>query len=177
MNTQEFIPFPKIARLASTCTVTEKIDGTNACVVVTEDGEVYAQSRSKIITPADDNYGFALWCQEHTDELLTLGVGHHFGEWWGLGIQRRYNQDRKRFSLFNVSRWNDERPACCDVVPTLLVGEFLSIDFNKVERVLRKGGSVAAPGFMRPEGFMVYHHRLNAYVKHPFDKKAEKTNG
>lgn len=169
-----FVPFPKIARLDSECTVTEKIDGTNACVIVTADGTVAAQSRSRLITPADDNYGFARWVAENADELTQLGEGHHFGEWWGQGIQRKYGQDRKRFSLFNVSRWNDERPACCDVVPTILAGDFLAIDFAKVERELRTGGSLAAPGFMQPEGFMVYHHRLGAYAKHPFDKKAER---
>lgn len=176
MSAPDFVAFPKIARLDSECTITEKIDGTNACVIVTEDGDVFAQSRSRLITLTDDNYGFARWVAEHANELCELGVGHHYGEWWGQGVQRKYDQDRKRFSLFNVSRWADdaERPACCDVVPILWVGPFLSAPFAAIEDDLRSHGSHAAPGFLRPEGFMVYHHRLNAYVKHPFDKKAER---
>lgn len=60
---------------------TEKIDGTNACVVVTEEGEIYAQSRTRLLTIHDDNFGFCNWVMYHKDELLKLGVGHHFGEW------------------------------------------------------------------------------------------------
>lgn len=29
--------------------------------VITEDGEIYAASRKRYITPDDDNYGFAKW--------------------------------------------------------------------------------------------------------------------
>ena len=57
--TPEFIPFPKIARLSRLAIVTEKIDGTNAQVTITEDGDIFAGSRSRWITPEDDNYGFA----------------------------------------------------------------------------------------------------------------------
>ncbi|KKK96424.1 hypothetical protein LCGC14_2662910, partial [marine sediment metagenome] len=44
---------------------------------------------------------------ENKKELMKLGVGTHHGEWWGSGIQRRYNLDEKRFSLFNTGRWVD----------------------------------------------------------------------
>lgn len=170
----EFVEFSKIARLMSECTITEKIDGTNACVVVDENGNVSAQSRSQIITIENDNFGFAKWVADHADELKELGHGHHFGEWWGSGIQRRYDQTTKHFSLFNTSRWTEGRPACCDVVPVLYQGEFMTAPFKEIEANLRTNGSVAAPGFMKAEGFVVFHHRMNAYLKHPFDKKAEK---
>ena len=169
----EFLAFPKMARLYSECTITEKIDGTNACVIVSENGEVSAQSRSRLLTVENDNFGFARWVAEHP-ELADLGPGHHFGEWWGLGIQRGYEQDRKRFSLFNVARWAEDRPACCDVVPTLWTGEFTQAPLAVIEEDLRVRGSFAALGFMKPEGFVIFHHRLNAYLKHPFDKAAEK---
>ncbi len=55
----EFTAFPKIPRLNREIIVTEKIDGTNAQVVVTEDGEVRAGSRSRWITPEADNFGYA----------------------------------------------------------------------------------------------------------------------
>lgn len=156
-----FTPFPKLARLHRDIIITEKIDGTNAAVGVTEDGRVYAQSRKRLITPEQDNFGFATWVRDHADELRDgLGVGLHFGEWWGLGIQRGYGQDRKRFSLFNVGRWNtDERPACCDVVPTLThsTGDRLNADVHTALSMLRDAGSAAAPGFMDPEGIVIFH--------------------
>src|SRR5690349_11912868 len=98
----EFEAFNKIARLSRNCTITEKIDGTNACIAISDDGkDFFIGSRSRWITPEDDNFGFARWATEHREELLLLGPGRHWGEWWGAGIQRRYGVPEKRFSLFN----------------------------------------------------------------------------
>ena len=83
----EFIEFPKLARLSREIIVTEKIDGTNAQVHITEDGKITAGSRTRWITPEADNFGFAAWGQENRGHLLELGPGSHFGEWWGAGIQ------------------------------------------------------------------------------------------
>jgi hypothetical protein len=166
----EFQEFPKMPRLSREIIVTEKIDGTNAQVFVGEDGTIMAGSRSRWITPADDNFGFAAWVAEHADELRELGPGRHFGEWWGQGIQRKYNQDRKRFSLFNVSRWADERPACCDVVPVMFRGTFDTIDIERCLELLRTQGSYAAPGFMKPEGIVVFHVAGNVGFKKTLEK-------
>lgn len=65
----EFVEFPKIARLVRPCIITEKIDGTNAQVFIGEDGTVLAGSRTRWITPADDNYGFAAWVTERAGQL------------------------------------------------------------------------------------------------------------
>lgn len=161
----EFTAFPKIPRLSRNVIVTEKIDGTNASIFIGEAGEFLTGSRTRWIKPEDDNYGFARWAAEHRDELLTLGPGHHFGEWWGLGIQRNYSQTRKRFSLFNTNRWGDgsetPRPTCCDVVPVLYEGPLEDYGVMKGVKaalgLLQSGGSVAAPGFMNPEGIVIYH--------------------
>lgn len=113
-----FVGFPKIARLNRDCIITEKIDGTNAQICITEDGGFLVGSRKKWITPENDNYGFARWAYENKEELLKLGVGSHFGEWWGQGIQRRYNMDKKVFSLFNVRyKWTDSRMESKNAVP------------------------------------------------------------
>ena len=72
----EFKEFDKIPRLNRQVVITEKLDGTNACVVVGEDGAVTAQSRTRIITPQADNYGFALWVHEHTEQLRDLADRH-----------------------------------------------------------------------------------------------------
>ena len=155
----EFKPFPKIARLNRECIVTEKIDGTNACVVIAEDGkEIGAQSRNQMLTEGD-SFGFALWVEKNKDRLLTLlGPGHHYGEWWGAGIQRRYGLAHKCLSLFNVERWKDLPPSeDLRTVPVLYRGLF---DTSKIEAcvgMLRISGSIAAPGFMKPEGVVIYH--------------------
>lgn len=173
----EFTEFPKIARLTRQCIVTEKIDGTNAQVYVTEDGRVLAGSRNRYVTPDADNYGFAAWVKAHEDELRQgLGVGRHYGEWWGSGIQRGYGLEKgeKRFSLFNTSRWNAEtKPACCHVVPVLFEGEFSTEKIDEVLSDLRDLGSAASLGFMRPEGVVIYHTAARLYFKKTLEKDAE----
>lgn len=168
----EFKPWPKIARLNRDIIVTEKIDGTNAAVGVTEEGEVYAQSRTRIVTPDADNFGFARWVEKHAQELTDeLGVGLHFGEWWGPGIQRGYGLTARRFSLFNVSRFEPalhradlgykgiafEDDTVLDIVPILYRGPFDGDTINAALRMLSVTGSVAVPGFMKPEGIVVFH--------------------
>lgn len=163
-----FIEFPKIPRLFRDIVITEKIDGTNAQIYIPElpgeagDLPFLVGSRSRWITPENDNAGFAKWAYEHAEELLTLGPGSHFGEWWGAGIQRGYGLKEKRFSLFNTHRWGDPatRPSCCDVVPVLYEGPLFLDGKDSVSStldILRKEGSVAAPGFMSPEGVVIYH--------------------
>jgi hypothetical protein len=167
----EFEAFNKIPRLSRECVITEKIDGTNAQVLITDEGEVYAGSRSRFITPQDDNFGFAKWVDENKEELLKLGPGRHFGEWWGLGIQRNYGLQEKRFSLFNVGRWNAENvPACCSIVPVLYQGLFSTLAAQSAINDLIQYGSHAAPGFMKPEGIIIYHTASGQLFKKTCEK-------
>lgn len=174
----EFIPFQKIARISRNVVVSEKIDGTNGQIIINEYGEMAAASRNRVITPQDDHYGFAKWVEANKNELLKLGPGHHFGEWWGYKIQRNYGLREKRFSLFNLERWADGgkrvRPACCHVVPILWEGNFDDLCIRDIMDKLRKGGSVAAPGFMQPEGIVIYHCGAKAYIgKKTFENDEE----
>jgi len=132
-----------------------------------------------------DNFGFAAWVTKNCNDLASLGAGRHFGEWWGAGIQRCYGLEERRFSLFNVSRWYDRyvnpefdavshselapAPRCCRVVPVLISGpnEQRAIDFALAK--LRDEGSVAAPGFMKPEGIIVWHSAANIGFKKTID--------
>lgn len=163
----DFVEFPKIARLSREIVITEKIDGTNASITITEDGQFLTGSRTRWVTPMEDNHRFAAWALMNKDELMRLGVGTHFGEWWGQGIQRNYSLQEKRFSLFNVSRWDDDavRPACCHVVPTLYRGDFLQSAWIEAMAKLKNFGSVAAPGFMNPEGIVIFHTAANFCFK------------
>lgn len=174
---EEFREFPKIPRLSREIIVTEKIDGTNAQVFIMEDGQVIAGSRSRYITPQDDNHGFAAWVETHHEELLQLGPGRHFGEWWGSGIQRNYGLKEKRFSLFNVHRWGESRPACCHVVPVLFRGIFRVAYVDAALKDLEQNGSVAAPGFMKPEGVIVFHIAGNLMFKKTILKDEEPKGG
>ena len=154
----EFQDFPKMPRWSREVIVTEKIDGTNAQIFIGEDGEFLTGSRTRWITPEQDNYGFSSWAHQNKEELLKLGPGRHFGEWWGAGIQRRYGLEQKVFSLFNVSRWTPETlPACCSAVPILFQGSMDDLDVSGLLKTLEQFGSVAAPGFNDPEGIVIYH--------------------
>lgn len=165
-DTPPFVPFPKIPRLRRPITITEKIDGTNASVMVLEDGRVLAGSRTRWITPETDNAGFARWVADNAEELRKLGPGHHFGEWWGAGIQRRYGLTEKRFSLFNTDRWQNGVPTdIVSVVPVLYRGNFEDKAINEALERLAKEGSVAAPGWMKPEGVVVFHYATHTMHK------------
>lgn len=199
----KFQEFPKMARLRRDIIVTEKIDGTNAAVAIEflegfdaspeavwqKDGvAVYAQARTRFITPENDNFGFASWVRDHAEELVCgLGVGRHFGEWWGSGIQRKYGfkKGERFFSLFNTIRWcehgkepgrietadprvvkmQEPLPECCSLVPVLWKGEFDDLAIKCALKSLEKHGSQAAPGFMNPEGIVVYHVAGNVGFK------------
>lgn len=176
----EFKPWPKIPRVENKKEFyTEKIDGTNACIVwsfepadnntiitvLTEVGplSMWCQSRLKFIKPEDDNYGFARWASNNALELLKLGEGYHFGEWWGRGIQRGYNQTEKRFSLFNTKQWgshNPNTPTCVSVVPTIHANSV-----EEAKNILIQNGSLAAPGFINVEGVVVFEYNTQTYWK------------
>ncbi len=156
-----FESFGKIPRLRRNCQITEKIDGTNAQIIITPDNEIYAGSRTRLITPGKttDNFGFAQWVQDNKEDLMQLGIGRHFGEWWGCGINRAYNKSDRTFSLFNVTRYREgreKRPECCSVVPLLYEGPFNDSSVNQTLETLAHLGSEAKRGFMDPEGIVVY---------------------
>jgi hypothetical protein len=187
MKTQipEFGGFPKMARLSREVLITEKLDGTNAQILITEDGGFFTGSRKRWITPEDDNFGFSAWAHENKEELMKLGAGRHFGEWWGKGIQRNYGLSERRLSLFNVARWHisgekptiipkadpriikytEELPSCCHLVPLLHRGEFDTEIVDLQLRSLECCGSEAVVGFMKPEGIIVFHVAGNVGFK------------
>lgn len=187
----EFVPFPKMARLSREIIVTEKIDGTNAQIAISlvsdaqkagylvgpyiacvDDYAICAGSRNRWITPDNDNMGFAKWVVANAAELISLGEGRHYGEWYGSGIQRTYGLNHKRFALFNVSRWKDspDLPACCETVPLLYRGEFSEDAIMAELDALKNFGSAAVPGFMRPEGIVVYHVAAGIGLKKTLEK-------
>ena len=117
---------------------------------------------------------------------MNLGIGTHHGEWWGSGIQRGYNlpKGEKRFSLFNVGRWVKDKnvqllekqeycPECCYIVPVLWTGIFDTEVIDNELNTLKINGSVASPGFMNPEGIVIYHRAGNLMFKKTIKKDEE----
>lgn len=190
-----FERFPSLTRFSQGWSITEKIDGTNAQVFIyptfkyddkdytnqvlfTHNGMyLFAGSRSRLITCNNDNAGFARWATENGEMLIeTLDEGRHFGEWWGQGIQRNYGLKEKRFSLFNSLRWKQEDlPEGLYVVPILRGYDNQYLDGGPSEaaidalEALRNYGSAAAPGFMDPEGIVMFHRASGTAFKKTFD--------
>lgn len=104
----EFKKWESTPRWHKGLTITEKIDGTNACIII-YNGQVKAQSRKRLITPDDDNMGFAKWVYENAGALTdTLGYGYHYGEWFGPGIQKNpLGVESKRFALFHATKYTE----------------------------------------------------------------------
>jgi hypothetical protein len=195
----EFVGFPKMARWSREVIVSEKIDGTNAQVLITPEGKMLCGSRTRWITPEDDNFGFAAWCRDHKEQLLMLGPGRHFGEWWGSGIQRAYGCKKgERFlSLFNVGRWclhgeepkpiisadprivkvQDVLPPCVGLVPVLWRGNMDDLNIAEIMYELWYLGSKAVPSFMNPEGIVIWHVAGNVGFKKTFDKDNQPKGG
>ena len=173
-----FEGFGKIPRLNRDCTITEKIDGTNAQLVFDAEGGLLVGSRRRVIFPNGtkgqpkgcDNYGFALWATTNQEALFEyLGEGRHFGEWHGLGIQRNYGLKRKEFALFNTFRHSDTPKPLLDIglttVPVLYQGIFTTAMVRETLRDLEANGSRIGEKFMNPEGVIVYHEAAKQYFK------------
>jgi RNA ligase len=188
----EFVGWPKTPRLYRDIVITEKIDGTNAAVVIEEqpfgaaaggvpetlisvvlgpekmdlgmpaiEYWVSAQSRKRFITPRSDNYGFAKWVEGNCEALVhDLEAGHHFGEWWGSGIQRGYGMHNRRFSLFNTRKWGgiEFTTPGLDVVPVMYEGVLCENEIQLALQYLSDYGSIAADEPFKPaEGICIYH--------------------
>jgi len=206
--TFEFRNYGKIPRWVNEHVwVSEKIDGSNSCVVIEKlttaevtyfwgiqapdavkflyfKDEAYvvrAQSRNKFITPGKgkDNFGFAQYVLDNADALVSvLGVGYHYGEYYGSGIQSGYGllTGEKHFALFpthRVSRLSDNFEQIMsipglEIAPELYEGPFG--EGNCIEdclNLLRENGSFAhsARGFARPEGVVVQFKLSGARYK------------
>lgn len=168
----EFTGFNSIERLESPVTVWEKLDGTNSQIVVDAD-QFLVGSRNRWITPEDDNFGFARWAYENQRALTEiLGPGRHFGEWFGGKIQRGYGLKEKSFALFDT-RYKEKETTFIPqltMCPVLYEGVYRADLVEELLLKLKTEGSVAAPGFMNPEGVVLRFHRNGALFKKVFDE-------
>jgi len=169
----EFKAWPKIERIkgAPIVTITEKIDGTNSCVIIQDGKLVGVQSRTRMIKPGDDNFGFAFWVYDNEEELSRiLGDGYHYGEWYGEGIQKNPHKiTGRRFALFNVGRQYPEGFDTTELpvktVPHLYTGPWYE---TVVENHMNAVRFVAEDEGYEPEGIIVYWHQTRSYSKATF---------
>lgn len=158
----ETIPLPTLKYRG-----TVKLHGTNAGIVYRHDGEKYvqtSQSRTSILTPKDDNMGFACYVYRldlakifntifelRTEENPTIRI---YGEWCGKGIQKgvAINKLDKMFVIFAIKigeKWLNS-----DVVKTIKdpeqrifnINDFqtfeIEIDFNDPKTAADKMGKM-----------------------------------
>ncbi len=167
-NEVEFRAWQKIGRENPfKVTITEKLDGTNACVIIQDGKFVGAQSRKRLLSLASDNFGFFQWCIDNQEDLESMGDGYHFGEWVGPGIQKNpHNLEEKTLFLFNTFRWNKNNPNlpnCCRVVPIIFEG---MLEENIITDVLNFLIADSERVGYTPEGIVVYYHAFRKYTKH-----------
>ena len=118
--------------------------------------------------------------------MTDLGVGLHYGEWWGSGIQRGYGlkKGERYFSLFNVRRYTEGDLLLADdednsqnqapfttpnlrLVPILNLFEFNTTIIARDVAAMRHHGTYLAdaePGF-KAEGVVVFHTAANMVFK------------
>lgn len=187
----DFKSFNKIAKIGDLyMEITQKIHGTNAqiCIeyvdhltnldtpkdyqlvrhkeLVENDYKIYAGSRNRWLTIEDDNYGFAKFVADNRQKLVEmLGVGQHYGEWAGPGINEGEGLSRRVLFLFNQSFHARPNllPDQISVVPVIYQGKILNPDeIDSQMDLLKKYGSFIDPVFfkdnirwMMPEGIVV----------------------
>lgn len=166
-----FKKWPKIARYTKPMRghITEKMDGSNACIIVQDGKVVGCQSRKRIITPDEDNFGFARWVYNNANYLKGLGDGYHYGEWCGPKINgNRHNLDMNTFFLFSWYREEElGRPVDnLEYVRLLHEGD---IDPDTVTTAMEDLLFISAHEDYIPEGIVIYYSDYKFHLKHTYE--------
>lgn len=137
---------------------TVKLHGTNAAIIRHSDGNITYQSRSRIITPLDDNCGFAaaMSCIDKADLFKSFNTDTVvvYGEWCGRGVQSgvAVTQLPKMFVIFKIkvnNEWVDMRQYQHIELPECTIYNIynfktwdLTIDFNNPQDVQNELASI-----------------------------------
>jgi hypothetical protein len=177
----DFKAFHKILHINKMyMSITQKIHGSNAQINITKQPydlwRVQAGSRTRWLSPDDDNYGFCKWVMANQQELIEkLGEGRHYGEWAGPGINTGEGLSEKNFIIFNYRRFQDkELPQNVLRVPVLYTGRISLEKINEVMAELKETGSRLVPGYMKPEGIVVEFD--GTFYKNVFDDEEVQWN-
>lgn len=195
----EYPAWPKIKRdpLDLTMEITEKLDGTNGLIYITNEcfadtdpivevdidnlsWYVYAGSRKRWLSTGNtaDNFGFAQWVKDNYQFLIEfLGTGHHYGEWCGPGIQKNpHNLPSKTFYLFSQwwhqakDKWVEsgkEWNPSLQVVPCLSRGPYSEEVITAMMDLLLHSYK-ENPDAGVPEGIVAYFPELNKRIKRTY---------
>lgn len=170
----EFKAWPKTPRTTGQAVhVTEKIDGTNGCIIIQDRKVVGVQSRNRMLDIHNDNFGFCNWVMANEREIVAcLGEGRHYGEWAGPGIQQnKHKLDTKTFFLFNLFRIYGRTELPITTVPLLYQG----VDSpSMVDDLMQELAQNAKDSGYEPEGIIVYHHNAKTRTKATFSYSAGK---
>jgi len=146
-----------------------KLDGTNAAVQVATNGRICAQSRNNIITPDDDNHGFAKWADDNKEYFSGLANHQHttiYGEWGGKGVQNGTSLsrlDHKVFVVFAIKYGGVKgQPAMLDINP-ITIGQKLGSKPDNMY-VLPFYGDVVAANFIDSKELEATAELLNQEV-------------
>lgn len=159
MDFQSFMEIENVSKILFS--ITQKLHGSNAQIYVYQSGggnlDLMCGSRTRWVTPEDDNYGFAAFVHKHKDEFIQrLGEGRHYGEWIGPGIGSGEGLKEKTFALFAWWRFKGAAlPPRTVTVPVLYDGPVDIAQIDVCMDRLRAEGSQLVPGFMKPEGIVV----------------------
>lgn len=125
----EHLPFPSIEQYRNICKLVReraqhdglplprltfygsvKLHGTNAGIGFADNGAIWAQSRSQIVTTDADHMGFAAWVRDNVAAIPPLKSAVIFGEWCGGNIQKgvaigKLPKMFVPFAVFQSGRW------------------------------------------------------------------------
>lgn len=130
--------------------ITEKVDGTNALVYVDKNkGLVLAGSKEKwLVEGVNDNFDFLQYVNKNKEYLMySLKDGYNYGEYWGPGVGRSYNQEERFFSPFDGS----------GAIPVLYRGKLSLEVLDSLVEDLTLNGSKLVLGYMHPEGLVIQY--------------------
>lgn len=178
----DFPKFPSIERFDNLrCFITEKIDGTNGLIEVSCQGVKFG-SRNKWLSNGDDNFGFYAYFSQYVDDMVAWyhrnAPGYNwepvriYGEWFGKGIQRGYDLKERKFMPFSYGLAEDIEGVFAPniVLPEFLYqGKFSREVLNNCMNSLKEEGSQVVPGYMKPEGVVVYFPDYEFSLKETFD--------
>lgn len=119
-DTPQFVPWPKIARLNRDCVITEKIDGTNACIVIAQ----HWTSLRGLVVPFIDvaPRGLEYWtvtAQSSTRTITPL-------EYWTVTAQSRTRTITPDADNYGFARWvqDNQETLIKDLGPGYHFGEW-----------------------------------------------------
>ena len=116
-----------------------KIDGTNSCLFLDNDGNLCAGSRNRQLTLENDNAGFYAYALEHPEYKAYLEAHPNqilYGEWLVKHTIKTYSEDAwKKFYVFDVYEYapDEDKPFLTEDEEN---GIFLNFDALKVSHYI-----------------------------------------